>query len=70
MEVLLALLGAEHCVRLSAVCFPCILSAETGSDVCGAASLTLSRKHRDRRQRSRGTGAEDCSLIPRGMRLF
>lgn len=49
MEVLLALLGAEHCVRLSVVCFPCILSSETRrSDVCGVASPTLGRKHRDR----------------------
>lgn len=49
MEVLLALLGAQHCAIPSVVCFPCILSSETRrSDVCVVASLTLSGKHGDR----------------------
>lgn len=69
MEVLLALLGAEHCVRLSADCFPCILSSETKrSDVCGVASPTLSRKHRDRslEQRMAGCFPGDEAVLASG----
>lgn len=67
IEVLLALLGAEHCVRLSVVCFPCSLSSEAGrSDVCGVASST----EQEAQGQEPATGAEGCSLIPGGMRLF
>lgn len=49
MEVLLALLLDEPCVRLSVAFFYCSLLSDAGrSDVCGVTGLTGSRKHQNR----------------------
>lgn len=67
IEVLLALLWAEHCVRLSVACFHCSLSSEAGSSAVWCCWPDSEQRAQGQEP---GIGAEGCSLLPRGMRLF